>query len=40
MQRAAKLGARLSVPTTLLLLPAAGLVVAAPLVHGLVTALA
>ncbi len=39
MQRAARLGARLSVPTTLLLLPAAGLVVAAPLVHGLVTSL-
>ena len=39
MQRAARLGARLTVPTTLLLLPAAGLVVAAPLVHGLVSTL-
>jgi hypothetical protein len=39
LQRAARLGPRLTVPTTLLLLPAAGLVVAAPLVHGLVAAL-
>ena len=34
MQRAARLGARLTLPTTLLLLPAAGLVVAAPVLHG------
>ncbi len=39
MQRAARLGARLSVPTTLLLLPAAGLVVAAPVLHGAIAVL-
>ena len=39
LQRAARLGARLTLPTALLLLPAAGLVVAAPLLHGLVAAL-
>ena len=38
--RVARLEARLAVPTTLLLLPAAGLVVAAPLVHGLLATLA
>lgn len=37
--RAARLPARLTLPTTLLLLPAAGLLVAAPLVHGLLTQL-
>lgn len=36
MQRAARLGTRLALPTTLLLLPAAGLVVAVPLVHAAV----
>ncbi len=40
LERVARLEARLTVPTTLLLLPAAGLVVAAPLVHGLVSTLA
>lgn len=39
LRRAARLGARLTVPTTLLLLPAAGLVVAAPLLHGALAAL-
>lgn len=39
MQRAARLGARLTLPTTLLLLPAAGLVVAAPVLHGALGAL-
>lgn len=39
MQRAARLGARLTLPTTLLLLPAAGLVVAAPVLHGALAAL-
>lgn len=34
LQCAARLGARLTLPTTLLLLPAAMLVVAAPLLHG------
>lgn len=40
MRRVARLEPRLALPTTLLLLPAAGLVVAAPLVHGLVSTLA
>lgn len=40
MQRVARLEPRLTLPTTLLLLPAAGLVVAAPLVHGLLAGLA
>lgn len=39
MQAAARLGARLTLPTTLLLLPAAGLVVAAPLLHGVLQTL-
>lgn len=39
MQRAARLGARLTLPTTLLLLPAAGLVVVAPLLHGALSVL-
>ena len=39
LRRVARLEARLTLPTTLLLLPAAGLVVAAPLVHGLLGAL-
>lgn len=39
LRRAARLEARLALPTTLLLLPAAGLVVAAPLVHGIVAIL-
>lgn len=39
LQRAARLGARLTLPTTLLLLPAAGLVAAAPLLHGVLVAL-
>ncbi len=40
MGRIARLEPRLTLPTTLLLLPAAGLTVAAPLVHGLLVALA
>lgn len=40
LERAARLGARLTVPTTLLLLPAAVLIVAAPLLHGALTSLA
>lgn len=39
LERAARLGPRLTVPTTLLLLPAAVLVVGAPLLHGALTAL-